>query len=258
MNPKQWNAAMFSAMIALAIIAVPFFAIAGDIDFGGFYDVDFGGVSDIDFGGFSDVDFGGNSDIDFGGNSNIDFGGIGGTGSPVDGSQGTGIGGGFGGWDPFDGDLGPFTGIPGNPPGTDIVTPEIPVPPWIPPVTPVTPSTEPSAAESEDSLQIFIHNIFVNNPYDELPGNQVPLMITFQNTGTKDLENTKVIVMIPDLSARATVGPFDLGADERITGTVFIDLPEDTELGVYPVRLQVYNEDAQRVVHREIEVIDYQ
>jgi hypothetical protein len=246
MNPKQWNAAMFSAMLALAVIAVPFFATAD-----GFGDLG-DGIGDI-LGGLGDLN-GNPGDVgDSVGDLGSSFGDIGGG----LGGFGSGIGD-IGGWDPFDDDLGPFDPIPGNPPGDDTVRPpETHWPPVVPPV--VTPETSPvtPSSDSEDSLQIFIHNIFVNNPYDELPGNQVPLMITFQNKGTKDLENTKVIVMIPDLSARATVGPFDLGADERITSTVFIDLPEDTELGVYPVRLQVYNEDAQRIVHREIEVIDY-
>ncbi|MEM4247574.1 MAG: hypothetical protein QXF14_04640, partial [Candidatus Woesearchaeota archaeon] len=70
-------------------------------------------------------------------------------------------------------------------------------------------------------------------------------------------ENTKIIVGIPDLSARASFGPLDLSAGEKVTSTVFLDLPEDTMPGVYPVRLQVYNEKAQRIVHREIEVVDY-
>ncbi len=251
MKAKQWNATMFSTMLVLAVIAVPFFALAGDIDFGGFSDVDFGGASGVDFGGFSDVDYGGVSDVDFGGFSDIDFGGSAGT-AGIDGA------GGFG-FDPFDGDLGPFTGIPGNLPGTDMpVQPVVtPVVPPVIPVVPITPSGSDSDSSSDDSLRIFIHNIFLNSPFDELPGNQVPMRITFENVGTRDLDDTKVIVMIPDLSARATIGPMDVDAGEKVTGTVFLDLPEDTEPGVYSVRLQIYNEDAQRIVHREVEVVDY-
>jgi hypothetical protein len=258
MKAKQWNATMFSAMIALAVIAVPFFAIAGDIDFGGFSDVDFGGVSDVDFGGFSDVDFGGVSDIDFGGFTDIGFGGASGTDATGDAGTGLGGTGSTGGFDPFDDDLGPFDDIPGNPPGDDIEQPPV-VTPVIPPVIPVTPVTPSDSDKStgDESLKIFIHNIFMNSPFDELPGNQVALRVTFENTGTKKLENVKVIVGIPDLAVRTSFGPMDLGSGHKTTGTVFLELPDYTEDGVYPVRLQVYSEDAQRIVHREIEVVDY-
>lgn len=248
MNARQWNTAMFSALAALVIIAVPLFAIASDIDFGGFTDIDAGGFSDVDFGGFTDIDTGGFSDIDFGGHSDIDLGGA-------------GIETGIPGFDPLDDDLGPFDNIPGNPSGDDIVIPqphpeEPPVipPPVVPPVNPTPPSPSP---ESKDYLRIFIHQIFLHDPFSEQPGNTVPLRVTFENTGTKKLENTKVIVGIPDLAIKASFGPLDLGKGERATATAYLELPEDTMPGVYPVRIQIYNENAQRIVHREIEVVDY-
>ncbi|MEM4246953.1 MAG: NEW3 domain-containing protein [Candidatus Woesearchaeota archaeon] len=253
MNAKQWNATMFSALAALVIIAVPFLAVASDIDFGGFLDIDAGGFTDIDFGGFSDIDAGGFTDIDFGGQSDIDFGGA---------AVGAGVETGIPGFDPFDDDFGPFDNIPGNPSGDDIVIPQPhpEEPPVIPPpvVPPVEPTPQPSPSpESKDYLRIFIHNIFMNNPFDEQPGDQVALRITFENTGTKKLENTKVIVGIPDLAVKASFGPLDLGKGEKATATAYLELPEDTMPGVYPVRIQIYNENSQRIVHREIEVVDY-
>jgi hypothetical protein len=266
MNAKQWNVAMFSAMIALALIAVPFFAIAGDIDFGGFSDINFGGDSGMGFGGLSGIDFGGASGIDFSGFSGID--GSSGTGTAT-GSQTTGTAG-TGGFDPFDGNLGPFTGIPGDIPGDDINhPPNQPLPCEITGTCPIvpceqigtcpvpTPTPSPSPSSSDDSLQIFIHSIFLNDPFDQLSGDQVALRITFQNTGANSLYDTKGIIMIPDISARVAFGPMDVHAGETVTSTVLLDLPEDAQPGVYPVRLQIYNQDAQRVVHRELEIIDY-
>jgi hypothetical protein len=252
MNAKQWNATMFSTMLVLAVIAVPFLAIAGDFDGGFLQDFDAGFDNMVD----ASFTFDDNSGFDFDANGGFTSDSSSGFGAGDIGSNGAG---GFG-FDPFDGDLGPFTGIPGNLPGTDMPVQPV-VTPVVPPVIPVTPVTPHSGSDSDsssdDSLRIFIHNIFLNNPFDELPGNQVPLRITFENTGTKDLDDTKVIVMIPDLSARATIGPMDVDSGEKATGTVFLDLPEDTEPGVYSVRLQIYNEDAQRIVHREVEVVDY-
>jgi hypothetical protein len=251
MNSKQWNAAMFSAIAALAVVMVPFLAVASDIDFGGYSDIDFGGYSDIDFGGFSDIDFGGFSDIDFGGHSDIDFGGSGG--DPVGDDPFDGPG-----WDPFDDDDGPFTGIPGVPPGPDVIPDPDPDDDGC--IVNCGPTPNPGGNDDDDDdehLRIFINNIFLHDPFSELPGNQVELRVTFENDGNVDLDDTKVIVMIPDLSVRDAVGPFDLGSGEKMTKLLFLDLPEDTQAGVYPVRLQVYNEARQRIVHREIEVIDY-
>lgn len=265
MNARQWNTAMFSALAALVVIAVPFLATAEMFDGGFTPDFDFG-IDPMDDSGFTNDDsIGFTNDVNGGFTLDQDTGFVPentGPGGQDDSVSGDGI------WDPFDDDFGPIGGdIPGNPQGPD-EQPELPEwPPVIPPVSceqtgtcpvPVpTPSPSPSP-ESDDSLQIFIHNIFLHNPYEELPGDQVALRITFQNTGTHDLENTKVIIMIPDISVRATIGPMDVDAGEKVTSTVLLDLPEEVDEGTYSVRLQVYNEDAQRIVHREIEVIDYQ
>jgi len=256
MNPQQWNTAMFSALVALVVIAVPFLATASDFGFSADFN-DFGGSVDFN-------DFGGSTDFnDFG--SSVDFNDFGGSSDDSGVTSDTSVSG-DGIWDPFDDDFGPIGGdIPGNPQGPD-EQPELPEwPPVIPPVSceqtgtcPVPTPTPSPSPKSDDSLQIFIHNIFLHNPYEELPGDQVALRITFQNTGTHDLENTKVIIMIPDISVRATIGPMDVDAGEKVTSTVLLDLPEEIDEGTYSVRLQVYNEDAQRIVHREIEVIDYQ
>jgi hypothetical protein len=252
MNNKQWNSAMFSAIAALAVVMVPFLA-ASDFDFGGDSDFDFGGDTDFDFGGDSDFDFGGDSDFNFGGDSPFDPGGDSGDGTPVGGDPFDGPG-----WDPFDDDDGPFTGIPGIPPGPDVIPDPDPDDDGCIVNCNPTPTPTPGGNDDDDDhLRIFINNIFLHDPFSELPGNQVELRVTFENDGNVDLDDTKVIVMIPDLSVRDAVGPFDLDSGEKMTKLLFLDLPEDTEPGVYPVRLQVYNEARQRIVHREIEVIDY-
>ncbi len=252
MNPKQWNTAMFSTIVALLVIAVPFFSHASDFglgDFDDFGDGDFDGFGDGDFDDFGSGDFDSFGSGDFDSFGQGDFSGPADT--PFDG---------FGGWDPFDDDLGPFGDLPGNPPGDDIDQPPIIPPPIIPP--PVIPPTDNNDDSSQpeaqkDYLKIFIHQIFMHDPFSEQAGNTVELRITFENTGTKKLENVKVIVGIPDLAVRTSFGPMDLGKGKKTTGIAFLELPEYTQPGVYPVRMQIYSEDAQRIVHREIEVVDY-
>ncbi len=236
MKARTWNMTMIAAFVLIAAIS-GFFAVADDFDLGDFDDYDSGDFDDFSFGDFNDFSFG---DID-------DFSGA--TDQGVAGDTG----GETGGFDLFDDDFGPLDDIPGNPQGTDF-------PPTVTeiPVIPATPVPEPTPSPAHDDyLRIFIHQIFLHDPFAEQAGNTVPLKVTFENSGTKDLDNTKVIVMIPDLAVRAAFGPLDLGEGHKATATVNLELPEDTQPGVYPVRLQVYSENAQRIVHREIEVIDY-
>ena len=268
MNTKQWNWAMASGLITLVVIAIPFFALAQDMDFGGFSNMDFGGFSDMDFGGFSNADFGGFSNADFGGFSNANFGGLSGANTPVSGTNdGTGTTQGNGGFNPFDGDFGPGNTPPGNPGGFEPLPNPNPIPcvvncnpgPGpIPTPTPVPqPHTMPKAGAS-DSLHIFINQIVLHDAFEQLPGDQVPMLITFENDGTKNLENTKVIITIPDIAVRAAIGPFDLHVGSQLTKVLILELPEWVRPGTYPVRFQVYNENRERIVHREIEVIDHE
>ncbi len=245
MKARTWNITMLAAFVLIAAIS-GFFAIAGDFDLGDFDDFSHGDFDDFSFGDFDDFSFGDIDDFRIG-----DFDDA----KQQEGATDQGEAEGTGGFDPFDDDLGPLDDIPGNPPGTDFppVPAEIPV---IPPVVPPVPTPEP-APSREDYLRIFIHQIFLHDPFSEQAGNTVPLKVTFENTGTKSLSGTKVIVMIPDLAVRAAFGPLDLGKGDKATATVYLELPEDTQSGVYPVRLQIYSENAQRIVHREIEVIDY-
>lgn len=280
MNAKQWNAAMCSALIGLVVIAIPFFALAQDFGFGASSDFGFGASSDFGFGSSSDLGFGSDSDFGFGSAfSSFGFGGSGTTssGATTDGSGSgssgsTGSGSGIlltsSGFDPFDGDLGPFGSAPGNPQGTDTMPNPDPdgdgcivncnPGSTTPTPTPIPTGNPPSSSTGKDTLRIFIHQIFLHDPFDHLAGDQVPLRITFENDGTKNLDNTKVIATIPDLGGvRATVGPFDLNRGRTMTKTLVLELPEDVQPGTYAVRLQIYSETAQRIVHREVEIIDY-
>ncbi len=270
MNARKWNSTLFSALAVLVIVVIPFLALAqsfGDFDSFGFGDVDSFGFGDFDSFGFGDF-----NTFSFGDFSTFTPGDIGSPSGDTSGPSTTGTTPGTGttgpGFDPFDDDLGPFGGLPGNPPGGDTIPqPPITIPPVTPPTTPPTtpPSTPPvgtvptggSSSPSEDSLKIFIHNIFLNNPFEQSPGAMIPLRITLENDGTRDLDNTKVIVMIPDLAVRASAGPFDLDSGKKTTQTMFLQLSDDVRPGTYAVRVQVYNEAKDRIVHREIDVIDH-
>jgi hypothetical protein len=222
MKKSTWNLTIFSAIVLLGLALLPFITAFGLFDSEPF------GVFDDNFQPFSDT-----------------------VGQPATGNP-----------------AGPDVIAPGT--GVDLNTgqstqPEgsfpIAVPPTTPAPTPIPvpqPTPQPSQPSGSDiNLRIFIRQIFLNDPFEQLPGNQVPLYITFENDGNKRLENAKVLVNIPDLAVRAAFGPFDLSVGKHVTKVLVLELPEDAQPGVYPVRLQIYSVGAQRIVHRELEIIDY-
>lgn len=184
----------------------------------------------------------------------MDFGGL--VGEPEDTTTPTDNDGGF---DPFDDDFGPIDDdIPGNPPGPDFPPDQDPDDDGcIVNCGGPGPGPTPTPTPDRDRLSIFIHTIILHAPYEQVAGDTVPMRVTFANDGNKKMDNTKVIVMIPDLGVRDSFGPVDLKRGKKVTATFLLELPEYVEPGVYLVRLHIHNLEKTRVVHREIEIVDY-
>jgi len=243
MKATQWNVAMATALTALVVLSIPFFAYADFADGG------FSGFTDGGFSGFDDGGFSGFTDGGFSGFAN------GGTSGTADGA----IGSGDTSSDSFDDNFDPIDTIPGNPGGPDQITPGTGG--NFPPVgctvncNPVVPTPTHHVA-GPDSMSIFINQIVLHDAFQQLPGNYVPMYVTFENDGTKKLESTKVIITIPDIAVHASVGPFDLTVGDQLSKLLILELPADVAPGTYPVRFQIYNENRERIVHREIEIVD--
>jgi len=237
--------AMTTAVALLVITSLPFFAVAFTDGIGDFDDFNPGDFDDFGIGDFDDFGAGDFDDFAPGGFDDFTPGDIG---TPDDDY----------GFDEFDDDDGPFGGTPGNP-GDDFIPDPDPNGDCIVDCNPLpnpNPNPRPRPGSS-DTLRIFIHRIFLNDPFEQLPGTVLPLRITFENDGSKDMDNTKVLVMIPDLQLRDTVGPFNLDTGDQVTKMLFLELPEGAAPGTYPVRLFIHNLQDKRIVHREIEVVDY-
>jgi len=123
------------------------------------------------------------------------------------------------------------------------------------PICPPGPGPKPTPGNDED-ISVYIGAIIIPNAYDAAAGDLVPVTISFKNNGDKKLENLKVAVAIPSLGVRASVGPMDLNVGKRVSKTVYIELPEDTQPGLYEdVRITMDSGSLHRAKHRTVEVI---
>jgi len=120
-----------------------------------------------------------------------------------------------------------------------------------------SPTPKPgSGNDADDEISVYIGAIIIPNAYDAAAGDLVPVIISFKNNGDKKLENLKVAVAIPSLGVRASVGPMDLNVGKRVSKTVYIELPEDTQPGLYEdVRITMDSGSLHRAKHRTVEVI---
>lgn len=159
------------------------------------------------------------------------------------------------GFGPFDDSFSPFGDVFGNIAGPDYLAPgpngQFPPTPILPPRGT---GSGRSIASARDMPSIFISHITIPTADLNSPGDLVPVFVTMENNGDIDLDDTKAILMIPELGIRSAVGPFDLGKGRRKTVRFLVQLPEIVEPGTQYARLYIYNGEKQRIVHREIEV----
>ena len=92
----------------------------------------------------------------------------------------------------------------------------------------------------------------------------VPVSIVIENNGYNFAEDNFVMVSIPALgvSARGYVGDLDSmedydndnHEDNAVQKTVYLEIPADTETGVYEMEVTVYNDDAKTITGKLIAV----
>jgi hypothetical protein len=115
------------------------------------------------------------------------------------------------------------------------------------PPTPVPPPRVPE-------LSLSISSLTIPRGFEVRAGEELEVLLNMQHSGNEDLENTKVLISIPQLGIRSTAGPFDLDESESTSKRLTLNLPSETPQGVYYVRVEVHNNDVTRVLHRQIEV----
>lgn len=117
-------------------------------------------------------------------------------------------------------------------------------------------SREIESAEDYKSARagIFVSEIFMSNDGFYGAGDYANIQMTFRNNLPVKVKDMTVTAMIPELGLFGQAGPFSLGAKERRTQVVSLDIPSYVSSGEYYLRLSVYNGDHTRVFYRPIKI----
>jgi len=86
------------------------------------------------------------------------------------------------------------------------------------------------------------------------PGDEMIVVVEFENTDKYDVRNMKVTAMVDDLEMRLRKGPFTLKNGETVTKTFIMEIPYWAESGYYDLRVTLYGDGLRRVKHREFVV----
>ncbi|MFT7615567.1 MAG: hypothetical protein ACI8Y7_000381 [Candidatus Woesearchaeota archaeon] len=82
----------------------------------------------------------------------------------------------------------------------------------------------------------------------------MPVFVKISNNGAR-VNDVKVVITIPELGARGTVGPFDVSGKGTVTRVVPLELDVPAQPGVYLVRMVISSENGQeRIIHRDIRI----
>ncbi len=87
-----------------------------------------------------------------------------------------------------------------------------------------------------------------------LPGKDFPVMVSFENTASYDLEDVRVMGVIDELNDIVRLGPFDLKKGEEKTVFLHFSIPSNAKEGDYTLTLVVSNDDMERMKHRTFKV----
>jgi len=123
-------------------------------------------------------------------------------------------------------------------------------------ITPVPQPEQPAQAKEDPEFGISIGSVRIGDAFNQYAGADVPVYLTFSNSGDRQLEDVKATVVIQDLAVRDSIGPFDLRRNEQRSELLLLQLDESVQPGLYPVRITLYSEETSRVIYREIEVLE--
>ncbi len=88
------------------------------------------------------------------------------------------------------------------------------------------------------------------------PGSEVPVLTSADNKADSDLDDVTYVASIPQLALRKSSGPRDIKEDRGETRQVYIELPKETPVGEYNVRVVMSNDEVRRVRNRPVQVAE--
>lgn len=136
-----------------------------------------------------------------------------------------------------------------------------PVPPQFLPEDPVIPEIpeDPEQPQPEENgengtrVGAIIATAHVSSM--AMVGSAVRVSVNVDNTGSADLENLRVRVIIPNLGISASTSNFDLDVGENKQKTVSLPIPVQARQGLYLVRIIIENEEFRETAHRYVTIV---
>ena len=74
-------------------------------------------------------------------------------------------------------------------------------------------------------------------------GEDTELFVRVTNPSSKDLDDVRVVMYIPDFDIYEVSNSFDINDGSSATAVFFVTMPEDVELGYYPVIVNIYGDN---------------
>lgn len=113
----------------------------------------------------------------------------------------------------------------------------------------------PSEITKEASDSFYVDDIGFPNGLQYFPGEDVAITVAFKNDGGEKMDGVKILATIPELGISRELGPFDLKNGQKMSRSLALSLPEDSDAGQYTVIIDIVGNDRlNRRVGRQIEI----
>ncbi len=107
---------------------------------------------------------------------------------------------------------------------------------------------EPFVPTPDESLRVDNIHFLKGEVYS--PGETLDFVLKFDNDGDMDLDNIKVVAMVPELGMRRAVGPLKLTENEKESRMISLEIPDDAAPGMYWARFTIGDGTLNRIKHR--------
>ncbi len=114
----------------------------------------------------------------------------------------------------------------------------------------------PQPRQEQPSTELTIKRITILNENILRTGDDILLYVTLYNDGDVNLKNLKITATVPELGMIKNTRRFDLKKNNEVTKIILLEnIPDNTNLGEYDLRITASNDILTRVIHRPIKII---